>query len=219
LIIILLAGCSFDPAKHVICETCPTGLKGFFDADHNEVVICSNASLSDSETATVLAHELVHAFDNCIGLPASKTFKNLGCQNFNNENTVTTALNNPINMYGKNESNIKIDWSSPLHVACTEVRAFNLTDCNSISSNFARLIVGGHSAMVDWQDPKRVCVRDKALTSVESVFKDTAEGSTNNLKTTGSLTKLINASSLVEQVFDHCYSDYRPFQRRYRGHN
>ncbi|CEO97450.1 Mitochondrial inner membrane protease ATP23 [Plasmodiophora brassicae] len=61
------AGCRID-ASYFKCQPCDRLVGGglYYDDDGNSsVILCENRLTSESQTATVAAHELIHAFDNC----------------------------------------------------------------------------------------------------------------------------------------------------------
>lgn len=88
-----------------------------------------------------------------------------------------------------------VDWSNPRHLACSEIRAANLTDCSPMRAFLRhfppsfRSLKAGH----------RECVADKALRSVSAVRRDDRK---EYLK------------KIVEDEFQSCYEDVRPFRRR-----
>ena len=82
------AGCSFEPLRNVACEPISGGLAGgydfnsvyfhefndfmyyhlvfSYDLQHNQVVLCSEKCSTLDKVKTILAHELVHMYDNCV---------------------------------------------------------------------------------------------------------------------------------------------------------
>ncbi|XP_048863368.1 mitochondrial inner membrane protease ATP23 homolog [Brienomyrus brachyistius] len=84
-----------------------------------------------------------------------------------------------------------VDWFDNLrHLACSEIRAANLSGDCSFGNELSRLNFGvkGHH-----QD----CVRDRALRSIMAVRKVSLE----------------EAKKVVEEVFDSCFNDHAPFGR------
>ena len=60
------AGCNITPHRHFVCESeCSPEVSGGFDQHTNQVVICSNVCQTPSQVEEILAHELVHLYDNC----------------------------------------------------------------------------------------------------------------------------------------------------------
>jgi len=88
-----------------------------------------------------------------------------------------------------------VDWNDATHLACTEIRAANLTDCTPIRAFFrnfplaVRWIKAGH----------KDCVMDKAVRSVSSVRRSD---------------DVDEVRKVVQSVFATCYNDVRPFPRR-----
>ena len=78
----------------------------------------------------------------------------------------------------------KIDFSNPNHLACSEIRAANLTSCTKFS-------IWDYWSIED-------CVEKKATKSVAWV----------------SGMKEAEALKIVRSVFDKCYNDLEPFGRR-----
>ncbi|XP_026809297.1 mitochondrial inner membrane protease ATP23 homolog [Rhopalosiphum maidis] len=90
----------------------------------------------------------------------------------------------------------KLDFRNIEHLACTEIRAANLTHCGLVSS-----ILEGHSSIFNFRKKHQDCVKHKATVSVLAVRNVTYE----------------QAKGAVEKVFDRCYADLEPIGRRIRG--
>lgn len=88
-----------------------------------------------------------------------------------------------------------LDFKNIDHLACTEIRAANLSHCSFISA-----WMQGDVSIFDIKGAHQVCVKNKALQSVLSVR---------------SCTKL-EAIDAVERVFPQCYADMEPIGRRIR---
>eukprot|EP00055_Hartaetosiga_balthica_P001247 m.138182 g.138182 ORF g.138182 m.138182 type:complete len:227 (-) comp13531_c0_seq1:40-720(-) len=71
------AGCPVDTSKFFTCLNCP--ISGAFDQGNNEVILCANTLTSESHTATVMTHELIHAFDHCRGKIDFSNIEHLAC--------------------------------------------------------------------------------------------------------------------------------------------
>uniref|UniRef100_A0A3P9LU92 Mitochondrial inner membrane protease ATP23 n=1 Tax=Oryzias latipes TaxID=8090 RepID=A0A3P9LU92_ORYLA len=84
-----------------------------------------------------------------------------------------------------------VDWfNNYRHLACSEIRAANLSgDCSFVSEVF-RLNFG-------LKQHQQECVRGRALRSILAVRKITRE----------------EAEKLVDSVFDSCFNDHAPFGR------
>ncbi|KAG7269658.1 hypothetical protein CRUP_019047 [Coryphaenoides rupestris] len=84
-----------------------------------------------------------------------------------------------------------VDWfNNHRHLACSEIRAANLSGDCSIGSELKRFNFGlkGH---------RQECVRDRALRSILAVRSVSRE----------------EAVKVVDEVFDVCFSDHAPFDR------
>lgn len=82
-------------------------------------------------------------------------------------------------------------WSNLEHLACTEIRAANLSgECFFWKENFARLKFG-------WRKHHQACVRERATKSVLCV-RDISEE---------------EARTVVDRVFPSCFADTIPFER------
>ncbi|XP_063702282.1 mitochondrial inner membrane protease ATP23 homolog [Culicoides brevitarsis] len=88
-----------------------------------------------------------------------------------------------------------LDFKNIDHLACTEIRAANLTHC-SYTSAFAQGDAGVFRIKKTHQD----CVKSKALSSVLSARNVTAK----------------EAIDAIERVFPKCYNDLEPVGRRIR---
>lgn len=91
--------------------------------------------------------------------------------------------------------NNKLDFKNIDHLACTEIRAANLTHCSFLSAT-----VQGDASMFRIKQAHEHCVKTKALYSVLAVRKVTKE----------------EAIDAVERVFPKCYADLEPIGRRVR---
>ncbi|XP_058481893.1 mitochondrial inner membrane protease ATP23 homolog [Solea solea] len=84
-----------------------------------------------------------------------------------------------------------VDWFNNLrHLACSEIRAANLSGDCSFSTEVARLNFG-------LKKHHQECVRDRALRSILAVRKVNRE----------------EAEKIVDDVFDTCFNDHAPFGR------
>jgi len=88
-----------------------------------------------------------------------------------------------------------LDFKDIDHLACTEIRAANLTHCSFLSS-----VSQGDSSFFNIKATHQNCVKTKALASVMAVRRVTPE----------------QAIEAVERVFPKCYNDLEPIGRRLR---
>lgn len=89
----------------------------------------------------------------------------------------------------------KFDFKNMDHIACTEIRAANLTHCSFVSS-----MLMGDSHPLKIKATHQDCVKDKAACSLIAA-RD--------------ITKA-EAMQIVERVFPRCYADLEPVGRRLR---
>ncbi|OWF51300.1 mitochondrial inner membrane protease ATP23 homolog [Mizuhopecten yessoensis] len=145
-------GCKFD-RRHISCETCNEG-QAAYDFRARQVVFCQN-KVKSSGYCGILAHELIHAFDDC---------------------------------------RAKVDYKNVDHIACTEIRAANLTQCDF----FNGLVCGVVTPGLD--KSQQACVRGHAMYS---------------LMMSRNLSKE-KALEAIDRVWDRCYNDLEPIGRRYK---
>ncbi|KAG4078009.1 hypothetical protein HA402_002060 [Bradysia odoriphaga] len=91
--------------------------------------------------------------------------------------------------------NNDLDFKNIDHLACTEIRAANLTHCSFMSA-----YLQGDASMFKIQRAHQDCVKTKALSSVLAVRKVTQN----------------EAVDAIERVFPKCYADLEPIGRRIR---
>ncbi|XP_068210608.1 mitochondrial inner membrane protease ATP23 homolog [Palaemon carinicauda] len=89
----------------------------------------------------------------------------------------------------------KLDFKNLDHLACTEIRAANLTHCSFMSAMFQ-----GDASPFRIAKTHQDCVRRKAAMSVMAVRRVTEA----------------EALNVVDKVFDRCYNDLEPIGRRIR---
>ncbi|KAK3911085.1 Mitochondrial inner membrane protease ATP23-like protein [Frankliniella fusca] len=92
------------------------------------------------------------------------------------------------------------DFKKPEHLACTEIRAINLTSCSLLDSFWS-----GYVSLVDliksnYGKVHATCVKERALNSVLAA----------------SLLSEDEARSVIDRVFPFCYPDLEPIGRRLR---
>jgi len=88
-----------------------------------------------------------------------------------------------------------LDFKNVDHLACTEIRAANLTHCSFMSA-----LSQGDSSFFAIAGTHKNCVKSKALASVLAVRK----------------MPLDDAIEVIERVFPKCYNDLEPVGRRIR---
>jgi inner membrane protease ATP23 len=117
------------------------------------------------------------------------------CQNVaKNEGLVQGVLTHEmIHMF--DYCNNDLDFKNIDHLACTEIRAANLTHCSFVSA-----MIQGDASIFRIKKAHQECVKTKALCSVLAVRKVTAE----------------EGLAAIERVFPKCYNDLEPIGRRIR---
>lgn len=88
-----------------------------------------------------------------------------------------------------------LDFKNIEHLACTEIRAANLTHCSFMSAWFM-----GVASPFNIRKAHQACVREKAIQSVVVARK----------------APRTVAEAVVDKVFDKCYNDLEPIGRRIR---
>lgn len=111
--------------------------------------------------------------------------------NANSKGKVHAVLvQNLVHMFDRCVS--KVDYGNPDHLACTEIRKFNLASC-ALITNLKR---SDATFAVKGEHPN--CVRNSAVESlVKTQYLDQA-----------------TAEAAVDRVFDRCYRDMEPYGRR-----
>ncbi|CAL4064843.1 unnamed protein product [Meganyctiphanes norvegica] len=89
----------------------------------------------------------------------------------------------------------KLDFKNVEHLACTEIRAANLTHCSFFSA-----MGQGDASPFHIAKAHQDCVKNKAAASVMAVRRVSKE----------------EAMEVVNRVFDKCYNDLEPIGRRVR---
>ena len=134
------------------CEPCSPKVAGSFDPFRQQVVLCQNNIYSQIHMNQVLAHELVHSYD---------------------------------------DKTVNMNWYDLRHLACTEIRAANLSrECSFARENLVMFNFG-------LKAHNKECVKNRAALSITSVREDLCYE---------------NARELVDSVFEQCYNYTRPFQ-------
>lgn len=88
-----------------------------------------------------------------------------------------------------------LDFKNIDHLACTEIRAANLTHCSFMSA-----MTQGDASLFNIKAQHQNCVKTKALASVLAVRRVTPE----------------EGIQAIERVFPKCYKDLEPIGRRLR---
>lgn len=94
----------------------------------------------------------------------------------------------------------KTDFKSPAHLACTEIRAINLTSCSLIDSFWSGYVSFSDLISQKYERKHAVCVKERALKSVLAASTISEE----------------EARKVIDTVFPYCYDDLEPIGRRLR---
>lgn len=105
---------------------------------------------------------------------------------------MATMMHEMIHMF--DYCRVQFDFENIEHVACSEIRAANLTYC-SISDRIAH----GGPGLLDFKRTHQYCVKDIAFKSVKAYSPETEDE------------KIWN---IIDRVFPGCYNDLEPFGRR-----
>jgi len=89
----------------------------------------------------------------------------------------------------------QMDFTNPEHVACTEIRAANITYCSYLSAIF-----GNHIPSFTLKERHQQCVRNRAVESLTAARDISMD----------------DAKVVVDKVFNKCYRDQEPIGRRPR---
>lgn len=117
------------------------------------------------------------------------------CQNVTRSESMTQGVLSHEMIHMFDYCRNKLDFKNIEHLACTEIRAANLTHCSYLSAVFQ-----GDASPFRIAKAHQECVKTKAVYSVMSVRQvDKTE-----------------AREVVDRVFDKCYNDLEPVGRRIR---
>ena len=110
----------------------------------------------------------------------------------NQSRIMTTIMHEMIHMF--DYCRVKFDFNNLEHVACSEIRAANITYCQIAD----RLQFGGPGSF-SFKSAQQYCVKDAAFASVKTYSPETSEE---------------DVWKIMDKVFPHCYNDLEPFGRR-----
>ncbi|XP_014246513.1 mitochondrial inner membrane protease ATP23 homolog [Cimex lectularius] len=118
------------------------------------------------------------------------------CQNTSNKESIIQGILTHEMIHMFDYCNNKLDFRNIDHLACTEVRAANLTHCSFTSS-----MIQGNATPINFKNRHQECVKLKALQSILAVRKVSIE----------------EAKAAIERVFPKCYNDLEPIGRRIKA--
>ena len=93
------------------------------------------------------------------------------------------------------------NFTTAEHLACTEIRAINLTSCSLIDSFSSGFVSIMDFIKRDYGQKHAVCVKERALKSVLAASSNLSEE---------------EARKTIDKVFPYCYIDLEPIGRRMR---
>lgn len=159
----------------------------------NEVKLLIKAMKKYGCNFSLDRHIVCEVCNNCEGGYDPDTNQIVICQGKKSQNRIlSTIVHEMIHMF--DVCRAKFDFNNLEHVACTEVRASNLTYCGLED----RMRFGGPLAF-QLRESHQYCVKDVALQSLESYSPETDKE---------------KLRQIVEKVFPYCYNDLEPFGRR-----
>ncbi|KAF5304087.1 hypothetical protein FQA39_LY01872, partial [Lamprigera yunnana] len=117
------------------------------------------------------------------------------CQNMKTDKGLIQGIltHEMIHMFDYCRNNL--DFKNLDHLACTEIRAANLTHCSFITA-----FNQGDASLFNFKKTHQDCVKTKALNSIVAVRSISRE----------------DAINAIERVFPRCYNDLEPIGRRLR---
>lgn len=142
-------------ASNIVCDKCDEMKSGGFHPKLG-ILLCQNKIYGKWHLEDTLAHEMVHAYDEC---------------RFN------------------------VDWSDLRHHACSEIRASTLSGECRMMNQIVR------NGIFMFSKGLQNCVRRRATLSVRANPNCQSDE---------------QAAKVVNEVFDSCFSDTRPFDEIYR---
>ncbi|XP_055342753.1 mitochondrial inner membrane protease ATP23 homolog [Paramacrobiotus metropolitanus] len=72
-------GCELKLSRNFLCEHCEGYTAGGFDPKNKVIVVCQNNCTTQGKVTSVLAHELIHAFDACRAKVDFDNIEHLAC--------------------------------------------------------------------------------------------------------------------------------------------
>lgn len=143
----------------------------------------------------LLRHVVCENCHKCVGGFDPDTNQIIICQNktsLGKDKIMSIMMHEMVHMF--DYCRVNFDYNNIEHVACSEIRAANLTYC-SISD---RLRHGG-PGLLDFKKTHQYCVKDIAFKSIKAYSPDTPDK---------------ELWDVIYKVFPSCYNDLEPFGRR-----
>lgn len=142
----------------------------------------------------LLRHAVCEKCNNCHGGFDPDTNQIVICHNshLTDNRVMATIMHEMVHMF--DYCRVKFDFDNLDHVACSEIRAANLTYC-SITDRIAH----GGPGVFDFKKTHQYCVKDVAFRSIKAYSPETPDE---------------ELWKIVYRVFPQCYNDLEPFGRR-----
>lgn len=172
---------------------CEGLVKATFDRS-DELRLIAGAMKKYGCNFNLARHVACEECNGCMGGYDPDTQQIVICQNANQTpgTVMSTMMHEMIHMFDFCRS--QFDFNNLDHVACSEIRAANLTYC-SVSD---RLQIGAPQ-MFSFKNTHKYCVKKVAFHSVKAYSPETNDSEIWNI---------------VDKVFPYCYNDLEPFGRR-----
>jgi inner membrane protease ATP23 len=163
----------------------------------NELQLLAGAMKKYGCDFNLLRHVSCERCNKCAGGfdPDTKQIVICYTQSLNEHKIIATMMHEMVHMF--DYCRVKFDFDNLEHVACSEIRAANLTYCS-----IADRMVHGGSGMFDFKQTHQYCVKDVAFRSIKAYSPETEDS---------------KLWSIVDKVFPDCYNDLEPFGRRPTG--
>ena len=176
-----------------IQHTCEKKVLRVFESS-DELRLLTGAMKKFGCNFNILRHVVCEKCNNCHGGFDPDTKQIIVCSNrfMTKDMVMATIMHEMIHMF--DYCRAKFDFNNLDHVACSEIRAANLTYCGLRD----RLAHGG-PGMFDLKKTHQFCVKDVAFQSVKAYSPETSDEET---------------WKIIDRVFPGCYNDLEPFGRR-----
>lgn len=174
-------------------KKCETMVSSTFERS-DELKLLAGAMKKFGCNFNLARHVVCERCDNCMGGYDPDTNQIIINQNSNQTpgTIMSTMMHEMIHMF--DYCRAQFDFDNLEHVACSEIRAANLTYC-SVSD---RLQVKSPK-MFSLKNTHKYCVKDVAYRSVKAYSPQTDDQ---------------QIKDIVDKIFPYCYNDLEPFGRR-----
>lgn len=186
---VLLGSRSYDYRR----RKCEGMVKSTFEKS-DELRLLAGAMKKFGCNFSLARHVACEQCDKCMGGYDPDTNQIVICQNANHSpgSVMSTMMHEMIHMF--DYCRAQFDFNNLEHVACSEIRAANLTYCSVTD----RIQVGAPK-MFSFKNTHRYCVKNVAYRSVKAYSPETDDQ---------------EIKDIVDKIFPYCYNDLEPFGRR-----